>query len=475
MLQLNISEPAVSAQKAAARSRNDRQVLAALVASTEMVIVATSTYLAFIAYHQIVWGGLPDTISYGWLCAQLALMYGMICLADKQYDFLGGEWNRQALYRGALALALAFVFLLAFMFITGTVSSYSRGTFLAQFAFALPAQILTRAMLLHEIELYRKHGHPISPGVVALVFPGVQEPTQLLEQLSSGQEDIRKVYRLESTIINLQLQTILRDVRTRQCDSVLLLFHSDRMDAVARAVNMLSEMPIRIQLLPVGMRDLMRCSRIGCFGQARVFEIASGPAWVMDRLLKRSSDLFIAAAAGLMLMPLMLIVAALIKLDSEGPILFIQNRHGYNNKRIRVLKFRTMVANHEGRTCQATRNDSRVTRLGRILRRTNIDELPQLFNVIRGDMSIVGPRPHAVWHNQMFAGQIARLSRRHNVKPGITGWAQVNGLRGETDTFEKMRDRVEHDIYYIDNWSFAFDLKIILMTIFSTKSYNNAY
>ena len=123
---------------------------------------------------------------------------------------------------------------------------------------------------------------------------------------------------------------------------------------------------------------------------------------------------------------------------------------------------------------QATRDDPRVTRIGRILRRTNIDELPQLLNVIRGTMSIVGPRPHAIAHNEMYDGQIAHMSRRHNVKPGITGWAQVNGLRGETDTFEKMRERVAHDLYYIDNWSFAFDLKILLMTIFSKKSYENA-
>jgi lipopolysaccharide/colanic/teichoic acid biosynthesis glycosyltransferase len=108
------------------------------------------------------------------------------------------------------------------------------------------------------------------------------------------------------------------------------------------------------------------------------------------------------------------------------------------------------------------------------LRRTNIDELPQLLNVIRGTMSIVGPRPHAIAHNEMYDGQIARMSRRHNVKPGITGWAQVKGLRGETDTFEKMRERVEHDLYYIDNWSIAFDLKILLATIFSKKSYENA-
>src|SRR5262245_4596210 len=127
MLQLDFSEPAFSAQKTAQSRSYDRQVLAAMVALTEMATVAVSAYLAFVTYHLTVWGGLPGTISYVWLCAQLALIYGMICLADKQYDLLGAEWNRQALYRGALALGLAFVFLLAFMFITGTVSSYSRG------------------------------------------------------------------------------------------------------------------------------------------------------------------------------------------------------------------------------------------------------------------------------------------------------------------------------------------------------------
>jgi Undecaprenyl-phosphate glucose phosphotransferase len=460
---------------ASENNRDVRHALAALVALIEMAAVAGSTYLAFIAYHFVVWGGLPDTISYGWICTVLALMYGIVCLADRQYDFLGAEWNQHAQHRGALALGLAFVFLLAFMFVTGNVAAYSRGTFVVQLAVALPVQIVTRALLGRAVEMARRRAYWSAPGVVVLAFPGVEKPQRMLEQLSSRQDEIRQIHHLEPDRVDAQLENILRDSRTLECDSMLILFDADSMNAVSRAVDALSELPVRVQLLPIGMLNCMHCSRVGYFGRARVLEIASGPRWVADRLLKRALDLMVASAAGLFLMPFLLVVVALIKLDSPGPVLFRQLRHGFNNKPISVLKFRTMVTRpDEGQFRQATRGDARITRVGRVLRRTNIDELPQLLNVIRGEMSLVGPRPHAVSHNQMFDGQIARLSRRHNVKPGITGWAQVNGLRGETDTIEKMQARIEHDLYYIDNWSFAFDLQILVRTVLSRKSYQNA-
>jgi exopolysaccharide biosynthesis polyprenyl glycosylphosphotransferase len=341
--------------------------------------------------------------------------------------------------------------------------------------FALPVVAIVRTILWRGIDRAQTRGRWKLPGVLVLVFPGVEKPRPLLERLSSRREVVRQIYYLESANTDAQLRAILRDSRALQCESVLLLFNSDGVNAVTRAVNTLSEMPVRIQLLPIGLLDFMPCSRIGYYGRTRVFEIASGPNWVADRLLKRSFDLVVATTAAFLLLPLMLIVVALIKLDSPGPVLFRQTRDGYNNKPIKVLKFRTMIVSDDREFRQVRRDDPRVTRVGRILRRTNIDELPQLLNVVRGDMSIVGPRPHAVSHNEMYDGQIARMSGRHNVKPGITGWAQVNGLRGETDTFEKMRARVEHDLYYIDNWSFAFDLKIVLMTVFSKKSYDNAY
>jgi exopolysaccharide biosynthesis polyprenyl glycosylphosphotransferase len=246
---------------------------------------------------------------------------------------------------------------------------------------------------------------------------------------------------------------------------------------VTDAVAALSELPVRIQLLPIEMTEFMRHSRIGSCGKLRVLELLWGPSSLRDRLLKRSFDIVVAGALLALLWPLFLIVGVLIKLETPGPVFFRQTRHGYNNDPISVLKFRSMTTFDDARDefRQAVRNDPRVTRVGRFIRRTNIDELPQLINVLRGEMSMVGPRPHAVTHNDMFADQILRMFRRHNVKPGITGWAQVNGLRGETDTFEKMQKRIEHDLYYVDNWSFFFDLKIMIMTVVLKRAYTNAY
>jgi exopolysaccharide biosynthesis polyprenyl glycosylphosphotransferase len=185
--------------------------------------------------------------------------------------------------------------------------------------------------------------------------------------------------------------------------------------------------------------------------------------------------LLLASAGLLALTPLLIVVAILIKLDSPGPVFFLQRRFGFNQKPFHIIKFRSMSTLDDGPVIQqARKDDPRVTRVGAWLRRWNIDEIPQLFNVVKGDMSLVGPRPHALSHDQEFERRIFSYARRHNVKPGITGWAQVHGLRGETDTDEKLRKRIEHDLYYIDNWSVLLDLQILIRTVISPASYRNA-
>lgn len=209
-----------------------------------------------------------------------------------------------------------------------------------------------------------------------------------------------------------------------------------------------------------------------------VLNLSYSPLSGANRYSKELLDRMLALLILLGISPLLLLIAAAIKISSPGPVIFRQTRHGGDGKPFTVFKFRTM---HDRRdadrdaTEQARRNDPRVTALGQFLRRTSLDELPQFFNVLQGTMSIVGPRPHPVELNDLFCDQVERYMWRHKVKPGITGWAQVNGLRGETDTIDKMRKRVEYDLYYIDHWSLWFDIKIIAITVLRGFTDRNAY
>jgi exopolysaccharide biosynthesis polyprenyl glycosylphosphotransferase len=225
--------------------------------------------------------------------------------------------------------------------------------------------------------------------------------------------------------------------------------------------------------------DQILTSEIAGLGDITTMQMLRPPLSDIDIFIKRLFDALAALFGLIVLSPLLLLVALAIKLDTRGPVFYRQERHGYNNRPITVLKFRSMFATDDDTVfVQTSKNDPRVTRVGRLIRRTSIDELPQLFNVLQGEMSIVGPRPHATAHNAMFESRILPFSRRHNVKPGITGWAQVNQCRGEADTLDKMKKRVDYDLFYIDNWSFFFDMKIIVLTFFlllSKDEINSVY
>jgi putative colanic acid biosynthesis UDP-glucose lipid carrier transferase len=211
-------------------------------------------------------------------------------------------------------------------------------------------------------------------------------------------------------------------------------------------------------------------------GGVPVVAVCETPFYGLSGLIKRASDIVLASAALVLILPVMLAIAIGIKATSPGPVLFTQRRYGLDGREIIVYKFRTMTVLEDGNVVrQATRDDSRVTRFGAFLRRYSLDELPQFVNVLQGRMSVVGPRPHAVAHNEMYRKLIKGYMIRHKVKPGITGWAQVNGLRGETDTLEKMRARIEYDLSYLRNWSLQLDLQIVLKTALVVLRTQNAY
>jgi putative colanic acid biosynthesis UDP-glucose lipid carrier transferase len=258
-----------------------------------------------------------------------------------------------------------------------------------------------------------------------------------------------------------------------------VIFISQPMSAQPRVRQLLDELQdttASIYFLPDMVTFNLMQARFDEVGGMPVVAICETPFSGINSLVKRASDIVIASLILLLLAPLMLAIAAAVKLSSDGPVIFRQRRYGLNGDDIVVYKFRSMAVCEDGApVTQARKDDLRVTRLGAVLRRTSLDELPQFINVLEGSMSIVGPRPHAVAHNEQYRGLIKGYMLRHKVKPGITGWAQVNGLRGETETLDKMAARVEFDLDYLRSWSLSLDLWIILRTVKVVLGRDNAY
>jgi putative colanic acid biosysnthesis UDP-glucose lipid carrier transferase len=262
-------------------------------------------------------------------------------------------------------------------------------------------------------------------------------------------------------------------------NSVETVFIALPMAAQPRLIQLLDDMKdttASVYFVPdIFITDLIQ-ARIDDINGIPIMAVCETPIVGVNALLKRGMDLAMASAALVLLAPLMAIIGIGIKRSSPGPVIFRQRRYGLDGRSITVQKFRTMTVVEDGdRIVQAARNDPRITPLGAFLRRTSLDELPQLFNVLQGNMSLVGPRPHAVAHNEQYRHLIKGYMVRHKVKPGITGWAQINGYRGETDSVEKMQKRIEFDLEYLRRWSIRFDLLIVFKTALAVLRRTNAY
>lgn len=274
------------------------------------------------------------------------------------------------------------------------------------------------------------------------------------------------------------IDALLAAARDQQIDDVVvaLPWAADRQ--ILETIERLKELPINVYLLSdlAGFELSLRPTP-GDLATLPLFEVAQKPIAGWNRTLKAVEDYALTSIILIVIAPLLVVIALAVKLDSPGPVFFKQRRLGFNNREFEIFKFRSMyhADEPEREVRQAHRNDPRITRVGRIIRRTSLDELPQLLNVLNGTMSLVGPRPHAVEHNKEYSRKIRGYFARHNVKPGITGWAQVNGLRGETETIDKMEARIRHDIYYTENWSISFDLRILIRTAMVVPFQKSAY
>ncbi|PHS73121.1 MAG: undecaprenyl-phosphate glucose phosphotransferase [Cycloclasticus sp.] len=380
---------------------------------------------------------------------------------------LGGAW-------GTVIVILAVI-----GFATKTGAVYSREVLLTWGVLAFFGQALCFAGLHTLSRIY--FSQPVNKTKVAIIGVG-DVSAQLEQKLNSNSyeqligviahEDAdNKTAHVASNIIG-SISQLNELIQTHKISRLYIALPISNMGQVKSIYFDLFELNVDVIWMPDLQGMMLLNNSISDLAGMPAIHLNESPltANKMSGLLKNTMDKLLSVVAVLVLSPLMLMVCLGVKLSSLGPIIFKQKRHGWNGKVIEIWKFRSMTVHDDNEVKQAVQNDSRVTSFGRFIRCTSIDELPQFFNVLMGDMSLVGPRPHALEHNDYYTGRIDAYMARHRIKPGITGLAQINGFRGETETIEQMKERVDYDLRYINNWSIGLDISILLKTPLSLLS-----
>ena len=386
------------------------------------------------------------------------------------------------------ACTIAVVFSGVFLFKAGLLVSR---LWLLSFAFdALPFLLCGRFIYARFLRRLNKNGQLNRRAVLVGGGEPADRVTSVISQSHEsgitilGYFDDRGPERLGLSATGLKrlgsVENLIEFARSTRLDTLIITLPVPAEERLLQILNRLWILPVDIRLSAQGQKLHYRPSAYSYIGNLPCFDLYDRPLGEWGPFLKAVTDKSLAALALLLLSPVLLAVALAVKLTSKGPVLFKQHRFGFNNELVEIYKFRSMYVDHSDITAEklVTRHDPRVTPVGRFIRRTSLDELPQLINVLRGDLSLVGPRPHATKAKAgeaLYEHVVDGYFARHKVKPGITGWAQINGWRGETDTAEKIERRVEHDLYYIDNWSLTFDLYILARTPFVLLSGQNAY
>ena len=476
-----------SARGAPRRDRRDhaRRLTSRLAAAFPYIAAIADAAAMFAAaaasatlYRLLTLGREPDVQAATTVGLVVAAVVVLAAAQRGQYGREGYAARNGQFIRALAAWNFAFLCALALGFATRTSSVYSRGAVGVFYVAGFLALFGVRRLLVALVERAEWAGWVAPRRVVVVGLEGALAHGAPRFDPIADRLEVAAAVALRDDPASLadDLALAAATVRVLRPDDVYLALPWARADLIATCVDAFIRTPVEIHLGGEALLDRFKEARVLPFGHLAALALTRPPLTLLQRAEKRAFDLLVATLSLITLAPLMLAVALAIRLESPGPILFRQTRYGFNQEPFRIFKFRTMRALEDGATVKAaTRNDPRVTRVGAILRRTSIDELPQLFNVIVGDMSIVGPRPQAMAHDQRYVELIAGYARRHNVKPGITGWAQIHGLRGEIRTEADIQARVDHDLYYIDNWSLWLDAKIVLATAFGLISHENAY
>lgn len=463
--------------------RPERVENAVLVADFGLIVL--TSLISNLAYQWAVSGELANVTSFAGVGIVIAVNFTAIMAARRNYRIKQlSLFMRQV--RDATIIWFSVYGMLAMVGFTMKISSeFSRGSSILFFTVGLATFVMWRAFVANFIFRSLAADSFATKNVIIIAEQGKTASSRPLIELRRYGYHLVKTCEISKKEIaalgvagslRTKLAEVIRVARDERIEDIYLLISWHHNRAIDGILDALAVLPVSVHLIPDENAARFLNSPIANIGSTWTAELKRAPLTRTEHAAKRCFDLVLTSPALVGLAPLMLITALLIKLDSSGPVLFRQKRNGFNGHAFNIFKFRTMHVLEDGPAIQqATRNDPRVTRLGRRLRRSSIDELPQLFNVLRGDMSLVGPRPHATSHNSEYEKRIANYAFRHHVKPGLTGWAQVNGYRGETRKIEQMERRVEHDLWYINNWSPLLDLRIILQTVVMTLRQTTAY
>jgi Undecaprenyl-phosphate glucose phosphotransferase len=446
-----------------------------LVVVGDALVILFASVLSGEGYHWFFLGRLNAVTPFLALGALVFVNFWGFSGAQQNYSPVNlVNFNRQIRY-ATLNWLVIIAMLTMVAFALRITTEFSRGATLTFFVTGWASLIAFRAFLAETLTqasragaflkqryiLIAEYGQPLTSPALTELYRCGYRPAQVLEvglaELNSNSVDSVVAKKVEYLCAANQVNPV-------NCIFVMMTWARSR--NIANLMELLRALPVPVYLLPDEFVGSFLAGKIETIGTARAVELQRAPLSKVEQTLKRVCDVLFAGAAVVIISPLLLLTALAIKLDSAGPVIFKQRRNGFNGSTFYMYKFRTMHVLEDGEhIIQASRDDPRVTRIGRWLRQLSIDELPQLFNVLRGDMSIIGPRPHALAHDKHYQDLVANYAFRHHVKPGITGWAQVNGLRGETPTVDSMAERIKHDLWYIDHWNLWLDLKIFFRTM----------
>ncbi len=463
-------------------------ILLGVVRILELIIIAAVGFNIWAFYL----GATPDSTNNGYY-AVIMLTAASAPLVFQSFGLYSIVALRDFIRQSAkllLAWTAIFSLLTALAFFTKAGAEFSRVWLASWYSIGMFVLLIFRGFISAMVRHWNAEGRLERH---AVIIGGGERGSRLINALAATNDtDIRITGVFDDRSDERSPDLVAGYPKLGNIEELVSLARKVRIDLLIVALpitaeNRLLEILKKLWILPVDIRLSAHTNKLrfrprsySFIGEVPFFDVFDRPLADWDYVMKTIEDRVVAAIALVLLSPLMLITAALIKLDSKGPVFFKQKRWGFNNDLIEVYKFRSLRTDMSDATASklVTKDDPRVTRVGRFIRKSSIDELPQLFNVLRGELSLVGPRPHAVMAkaaDHLYTEVVDGYFARHRVKPGITGWAQINGWRGETDTTEKIQHRVEHDLYYIENWSILFDLYILMMTPFSLLNSENAY